>query len=145
MVERLLIDRLAHRGDGVADTPEGPVFEGEVEQVSTRTAVGEVGILAKHIPMVARLVPAELRLRKSESDVERYAQGEGWLEVFANRARVLIAEAIKPEDLDVADLKQRLQDAEQALKEAEEGSAAAEQAERERARCEAFIQIAESG
>jgi F-type H+-transporting ATPase subunit epsilon len=125
-------------------TPEGPVFEGELEQVSTRTAVGEVGILARHIPMVARLVPAELRLHKSDSDVERYAQGEGWLEVFANRARVLIAEAIKPEDLDVSDLKQRLEDAEQALNEAEDGSAAAEQAERERARCEAFIQIAEN-
>jgi len=125
-------------------TPEGPVFQGELEQVSTRTEVGEVGILARHIPMVARLVPAELRLYKSENDVERYAQGEGWLEVFANRARVLIAEAIKPEDLDVADLRQRLQDAEQALAEAEEGSAAAEQAEREKARCEAFIQIAEN-
>ena len=125
-------------------TPEGPVFEGELEQVSTRTAVGEVGILAKHIPMVARLVPAELRLHKSEGDVESYAQGEGWLEVFANRARVLIAEAIKPEDLDVSDLKSRLEEAEQALKEADEGSAAAEQAERERTRCEAFIQIAEN-
>ena len=125
-------------------TPEGAVFEGELQQVSTRTSVGEVGILAKHIPMVARLVPAELRLHKSDSDVESYAQGEGWLEVFANRARVLIAEAIKPEDLDVSDLKNRLEEAEQALKEAEEGSAAAEQAERERARCEAFIQIAEN-
>jgi F-type H+-transporting ATPase subunit epsilon len=125
-------------------TPEGPVFEGELEQVSTRTTVGEVGILAKHIPMVARLVPAELRLHKSESDVESYAQGEGWLEVFANRARVLIAEAIKPEDLDTSELKSRLEEAEQALKEADEGSAAAEQAERERARCEAFIQIAEN-
>ena len=125
-------------------TPEGSVFEGELEQVSTRTAVGEVGILAKHIPMVARLVPAELRLHKSGSEIERYAQGEGWLEVFANRARVLIAEAIKPEDLDVSDLKNRLQEAEQALQEAEEGSAAAEQAERERVRCEAFIKIAEN-
>ena len=125
-------------------TPEGPVFEGELEQVSTRTTVGEVGILAKHIPMVARLVPAELRLHKSENEIESYAQGEGWLEVFANRARVLIAEAIKPEDLDVSELKTRLEEAEQALNEAEEGSAAAEQAERERARCEAFIQIAEN-
>ena len=77
--------------------------------------------------------------------MERYAQGEGWLEVFANRARVLIAEARAPDELDVSDLKQRLADAEQSLSEAEEGSAHAEQAERERARCEAFIQIAESG
>jgi F-type H+-transporting ATPase subunit epsilon len=125
-------------------TPEGEVFNGELVQVSTRTTVGEVGILARHIPMVARLVPAELRLHKSESDVETYAQGEGWLEVFANRARVLIAEAIPPDRLDVQDLRQRLSDAEQRLSEAEEGTAAHEQAARDRARAEAFIQIAET-
>jgi F-type H+-transporting ATPase subunit epsilon len=125
-------------------TPEGEVFNGELVQVSTRTTVGEVGILARHIPMVARLVPAELRLHKSESDIESYAQGEGWLEVFANRARVLIAEAIPPDRLDVQDLRERLSDAEQRLSEAEEGTAAHEQAARDRARAEAFIQIAES-
>jgi F-type H+-transporting ATPase subunit epsilon len=124
-------------------TPEGEVFSGELVQVSTRTTVGEVGILARHIPMVARLVPAELRLHKSDSDVETYAQGEGWLEVFANRARVLIAEAIPPDRLDLSDLRQRLDDAEQRLNEAEEGTAAHEQAARDRARAEAFIQIAE--
>jgi F0F1-type ATP synthase epsilon subunit len=92
--------------------------------------------------MVARLVPAELRLHKSESEVESYAQGEGWLEVFANRARVLIAEAIPPDRLDVGELRQRLEDAEARVGEAEEGSAAREQAERDRDRAEAFIQIA---
>lgn len=125
-------------------TPEGAVFEGELLMLSTRTVVGEVGILANHIPMIARLVPAELRLHTSDSEVERYAQGEGWLEVFANRARVLIAEAVPPDELDVSDLKQRLDEAEQSLSEAEEGSATAEQAERRRARAEAFIEIAES-
>lgn len=126
-------------------TPEGPIFKGELVQVSTRTETGEVGILARHIPMVARLVPAELRLHKSESEVETFAQGEGWLEVFANRVRVLVAEAISPEDLDSSDLNRRLEEAEQALSEAEDGSAAAEQAERERARAEAFIKIAANG
>ena len=95
--------------------------------------------------MVARLVPAELRLHKSDSEIERYAQGEGWLEVFANRARVLIAEAI------AARRARRRRAASSASttpssasREAEEGSAAAEQAERERARAEAFIKIAEN-
>lgn len=125
-------------------TPEGEVFSGELVQVSTRTAVGEVGILARHIPMVARLVPAELRLHRSEGDVETYAQGEGWLEVFANRVMVLIAEAIPPDRLDVSELKSRLEDAEQRLGEAEEGSAAEEQAARDKARARAFIEIAES-
>lgn len=125
-------------------TPEGEVFSGELVQLSTRTTAGEVGILARHIPMIARLVPTELRLHISETETQRFAQGEGWLEVFANRARVLIAEAIPPERLDVGELRAKLEEAEARRAEAEEGSAAAEQAERERIRAEAFIEIAES-
>lgn len=125
-------------------TPEGEIFSGELQMLSTRTTTGEIGILANHIPTIARLVPAELRLHKSDSEVETYAQGEGWLEVFANKARVLVAEAMSADELDVADLKRRLEDAEQSLSEAEDGSAAAEQAGRELARCEAFIKIAEN-
>jgi len=124
-------------------TPDGDVYNGEVEQLSTRTGVGEVGILSNHAPMLARLVPAELRLHVSESETLRYAQGEGWLEVFANQARVLIAEAVPPDDLDVSELKQKLEDAEQRRDEADEDSAAREQAEREVARAKAFIGIAE--
>jgi F-type H+-transporting ATPase subunit epsilon len=126
-------------------TPEGEVFSGELQMISTRTTVGEVGILANHIPMIARLLPAELRLHKSDSEVETYAQGEGWLEVFANQVRVLVSEVKSVDELDVSDLKRRLEDAEQAASEAEDGSAAAEQAERQRARAEAFIKIAENG
>jgi F-type H+-transporting ATPase subunit epsilon len=126
-------------------TPEGKVYEGEVEQVSTRTGVGEVGILARHAPMLARLVPAELRLHVSEGDVQRYAQGEGWLEVFANRARVLISEAVPVDDLDAGELRERLKEAEQRVSEADEESEAREQAERERARAEALLRIAEGG
>lgn len=134
-----------HRLEAEVLTPEGEVFKGELFQLSTRTWVGEVGIRARHAPLVARLVPSELRLwtSENESDVVRYAQGEGWLEVFANRARVLIAEAVEPDKLDAADLKAKLDDAEQRLKEAEEGSAAAEQAERDKARAQAFIEITE--
>ena len=126
-------------------TPEGEVFSGEVVQLSTRTAVGEVGILARHIPMVARLVPAELRLHISDSEIERYAQGEGWLEVFANRARVLIAEAIPPDQLDARELRERLDEAQRRTDEAEEGSATHEGAQREMARFQAFLEIAEAG
>jgi F-type H+-transporting ATPase subunit epsilon len=125
-------------------TPEGEVFSGQLVQLSTRTAVGEVGILARHTPMVARLVPAELRLHVSESETRRYAQGEGWLEVFANRARVLIAEAIPPSELDAGELRERLDDARQRVEEAEEGSAAHERAQREQRRLEAFLEIAEN-
>jgi F-type H+-transporting ATPase subunit epsilon len=124
-------------------TPEGEVFDGELVQLSTRTAVGEVGILARHIPIVARLVPAELRLHVSDSEIERYAQGEGWLEVFANRARVLIAEAIPPDQLDARELRERLDDAQRSVDQAEEGSATHDRAQREQRRLEAFLEIAE--
>ena len=124
-------------------TPEGEVFNGDLVQLSTRTAVGEVGILARHIPMVARLVPAELRLHISDSEIERYAQGEGWLEVFANRARVLIAEAIPPDQLDARELRERLDDVRRSVEQAEEGSVTQERAQREQRRLEAFLEIAE--
>ena len=124
-------------------TPEGEVFRGDLVQLSTRTAVGEVGILARHAPMVARLVPAELRLHVSEGETRRYAQGEGWLEVFANQARVLVAEAIPPDELDAGELRERLEDAERRLDESEEGSAAQERAQREKRRYETFLEIAE--
>jgi F-type H+-transporting ATPase subunit epsilon len=125
-------------------TPEGEVFSGELVQLSTRTTLGEVGILARHVPMVARLVPTELRLHVSEGETQRYAQGEGWLEVFANRARVLVAEAVPPDALDAQDLRRRLEESERELSESEPGSAARDAAERERRRLETFLEIADN-
>src|SRR5215212_8338347 len=93
-------------------TPEGPVFDGEVEMVSTRTDTGSIGVLANHAPLMGILEPTELRLYKSESDVEKFAQGEGYLQVVDNRALVLVEEAIRPDDLDKSDIESRLRDAE---------------------------------
>ncbi|MFN2613089.1 MAG: ATP synthase F1 subunit epsilon [Solirubrobacterales bacterium] len=124
-------------------TPEGEVFDGEVEQVSTRTAVGEIGIRANHAPLVARLRPTELRLHVSDGDVKRFAQAEGWLEVFGNHALVLVGEAVEPGDLDSADLKEQISSAEKRLSEAEEGSAAEKTAALEKDRYEAFLSVAE--
>jgi F-type H+-transporting ATPase subunit epsilon len=126
-------------------TPEGEVFEGDVVQVSTRTAVGEIGILANHVPILAALEPTELRLHVSDSETERYAQAHGWLQVFANHALLLVEEAIPPDQLDPARLREQMQDAEQRLSETEEGSAAYERAERDRRRAEAFLKVAEGG
>lgn len=123
-------------------TPEGEVFEGEVEQLSTRTAAGEIGILADHAPLMARLRPAELRLHISDSETKRYAQAEGWLEVVGNRALVLVGEVIEPDKLDQAALKERVADAEARMADAEDGSAAYETAEQEKQRAEAFLAVA---
>jgi F-type H+-transporting ATPase subunit epsilon len=74
-------------------TPEGVVFDEEVEMVSTVTSAGSVGILAGHEPMLATLEQAELRLYRSESEVVRFKQGEGYLQFAENRALVLVQEA----------------------------------------------------
>jgi F-type H+-transporting ATPase subunit epsilon len=124
-------------------TPEGEVWGGEVRQVSTRTAVGEVGILANHAPLLAALRPAELRLHVSDSETVRYAQAHGWLQVFGNKAKLLLEEAISPDELDSSTLKEQLADAEQRLKESEDGSGAQARAEKDRDRAEAFLAIAE--
>jgi F-type H+-transporting ATPase subunit epsilon len=123
-------------------TPEGEVWGGEVRQVSTRTAGGEIGILANHAPLLAELRPAELRLHLSDSETVRYAQAHGWLQVFGNHARLLVEEVIAPEDLDAASLKEQLSDAQRRFDEAEDGSAAQGRAEKDRDRTEAFLSIA---
>jgi F-type H+-transporting ATPase subunit epsilon len=124
-------------------TPEGEVFTGEVRQVSTRTAAGEIGILANHAPLLAALRPAELRLHLSETETKRYAQAHGWLQVFGNHARLLVEEAISPDELDAATLKEQLADAEQRFSEAEDGSGAQGRAAKDRDRAEAFLAISQ--
>jgi F-type H+-transporting ATPase subunit epsilon len=124
-------------------TPEGEVFAGEVRQVSTRTAGGEIGILANHAPLLAELRPAELRLHLGDAETLRYAQAHGWLQVFGNHARLLVEEAMAPEDLDAAALKEQLSDAERRLAESEEGSGAQARARKDHDRTEAFLAIAE--
>jgi F-type H+-transporting ATPase subunit epsilon len=132
-----------HMVDVEVLTPEGEVFNGEARQVSTRTAVGELGILANHAPLLAALRPAELRLHVSDSETVRYAQAHGWLQVFGNRAKLLVEEALAPDELDAARLKEQLADAEQRLAESEEGTAAHARAQKDRDRAEAFLAIAE--
>jgi F-type H+-transporting ATPase subunit epsilon len=123
-------------------TPEGEVWSGEARQVSTRTEGGEIGILANHAPVLAALRPTELRLHLSDSETKRYAQAHGWLQVYGNRARLLLEEAIAPEDLDTGRLKEQLADAEQRLSESEDGSAEQNRAQKDKDRAEAFLSIA---
>jgi F-type H+-transporting ATPase subunit epsilon len=122
-------------------TPEGEVFNDEVEMVSTRTDTGSIGVLANHAPLMGMLEPTELRLYKSESDVEKFAQGEGYLQVVDNHALVLVEEAIRPDDLDKGDIESRLRDAEQGLQQAEEDSEEYRRWERSIKRYKAFLDV----
>ena len=126
-------------------TPEGELFNEEVEMVSTRTEVGSIGIRAKHTPLLGMLTPTELRLYKSDSDIVRFAQGEGYVQVSADGVLLLLEEAHPAGDLDVADLKEKLRRAEEAITEAEDGSEAERRAQRDKRRWEAFLSVAGGG
>jgi F-type H+-transporting ATPase subunit epsilon len=124
-------------------TPEGKVFDEEVEMVSTRTADGSIGILAHHEPVLAMLDPAELRLYRSESDVVSFAQAEGYMQVGDNHALLLVQEAFPPDQLDAGQLRERLQEAERQLESSDEDSERQRLAERDKRRWEQFLEIAE--
>src|SRR3954463_10474541 len=123
-------------------TPEGEVFNDEVELVSTRTSVGSIGVLAHHAPLMAILDPCELRLYKSEGDVVTFAQGEGYLQVVDNTALVLVEEAHAPDEIDRADVESRLQVARNSLERAEEDSEEKARYERNIKRYEPFREVA---
>ena len=125
-------------------TPEGEVFNDEVEMLSTRTTVGSIGVLANHQPLLTMLDPTELRLHRSDSEVLRFAQGEGFLQMSGTHALVLVDEVFPIDELDAATISERLREAEQRVERAEADSEELRQAERDRRRYEAFAKLAEN-
>ena len=124
-------------------TPEGEVFSEEVEMLSTVTSVGSIGILANHQPLLARLEPTELRLYRSEEEVVRFAQAEGYLQFADNRALVLVAEAIAPGAIDRAAFESRLSEARTRAQDAQPASEELARARRDIRRYEAFLAVGE--
>jgi len=123
-------------------TPEGEVFKDEIEMLSTRTSVGSIGVLANHAPLLSQLEPTELRLYRSESEIVRFAQAEGYLQFSENHALVLVEEAIAPDALDRAAFETRLGESRAAAERAEDGSEEKARALRDAKRYEAFLSVA---
>ena len=123
-------------------TPEGEAFNDEVEMLSTRTTVGSIGVLANHQPLLTMLDPTELRLHRSEADVLRFAQGEGFLQMSGTHALVLVDEVFPIDELDAGTIADRLSEAEQRLEKAEADSEEQRQAARDKRRYEAFAKLA---
>ncbi|HTA04753.1 MAG TPA: ATP synthase F1 subunit epsilon [Solirubrobacteraceae bacterium] len=122
-------------------TPEGEVFSEEIEMLSTRTAVGSIGVLANHEPVLAMLEPTELRLYRSENEIVRFAQAEGYLQFAENRALVLVEEAIAPDAIDHETFQTRLKEAREAAESAEDGTERQARAQRDIRRYEAFLAV----
>jgi F-type H+-transporting ATPase subunit epsilon len=124
-------------------TPEGEVFNEEIEMVSTRTTLGLIAILANHAPLLARLEPTELRLYRSDGEIVRFAQAAGFMQMSDNRALLLVEEIAAIDELDRGELERARDEAQRAQQDAPEGSEEAARAKRELRRAEAFLRILE--
>ncbi|OLO42285.1 F0F1 ATP synthase subunit epsilon [Alkalihalophilus pseudofirmus] len=100
-------------------TPDGTVYEGEVEMVSARAQSGELGILPRHIPLVAPLDIGAVRL-KNGSDVQLVAVSGGFIEVRPDKVTILAEAAELPSDIDVARARAAKERAERRINEAKQ-------------------------
>jgi F-type H+-transporting ATPase subunit epsilon len=81
-------------------TPDGAVFDGEAEMVVVPGAVGEIGVLARHAPLVATLRAGSTRIYLSPNDVLEFATGPGFFKVELDRALALVDDAVNVKEID---------------------------------------------
>jgi len=101
-------------------TPEGAAFEGEAERLIVPGADGEIGVLARHAPLVAMLKAGEIRI-KSGGAWTSLAAGPGYFKVQKDRAIALVDDAVRAEEIDVEQTKREIEEARKVLERAEAG------------------------
>ena len=101
-------------------TPEGAVFEGEAEMLIVPGAAGEIGVLARHAPLVAMLRAGEIRV-KAAGEWQAFAAGPGYFKIQRDRAIVLVDDVVKAEDIDVEQARREVDEARALLERAEAG------------------------
>jgi F-type H+-transporting ATPase subunit epsilon len=101
-------------------TPEGAAFEGEAEMVIVPGAAGEIGVLARHAPLVAMLKSGEIRV-KAGNDWQSFAAGPGYFKVQQDRAIALVDDAVRAEEIDIDEARREAEEARAALERADAG------------------------
>ena len=101
-------------------TPEGAVFEGEAQMLIVPGAAGEIGILARHAPLVAMLRAGEIRV-KAEGQWQAFAAGPGYFKIQQDRGIVLVDDALRAEEIDVAGARREVEEARALLERADAG------------------------
>ena len=94
---------------------EREIFSGQAEMVFAPLVTGEVGILPRHAPLLARMKPGEVRVKTATEELSFYVSG-GMLEVQPNVVTILADTAIRGADLDEARALEAKRAAEEAMK-----------------------------
>jgi F-type H+-transporting ATPase subunit epsilon len=93
-------------------TPDGPVYEGEIEMLIVPGADGEIGVLARHAPLIAMLNAGSTRVHvKRETEVLEFATGPGFFKVEQDRALALVDDAVDARQIDDARAREQLEQA----------------------------------
>jgi F-type H+-transporting ATPase subunit epsilon len=125
-------------------TPEGAAFEGDAEMVIVPGAAGEIGVLARHAPLVALLKAGSTRVHLGDGRVEEFATGYGFFQVLEDRAIALVDDAVKADEIDDARVQQRLDEAQAELERVDRGESDADrwQLEQRIAHAENMLRVA---
>jgi F-type H+-transporting ATPase subunit epsilon len=107
-------------------TPEGPAFEGDAEMVVVPGAAGEIGVLARHAPLVAMLKAGSTRVHVTESDIQEFATGPGFFQVLQDRAIALVDDAVAAGEIDDARAQRQLDEATAELQRVDAGESTAD-------------------
>ena len=103
-------------------TPEGPAFEGEVEMLIVPGAAGEIGVLARHAPLVATLKAGGTRIHiRRDEEILDFATGPGFFKVEQDRALALVDDAVDARQIDPERAREQLEEAQAALERLEQG------------------------
>jgi F-type H+-transporting ATPase subunit epsilon len=126
-------------------TPEGPAFEGEAEMIVVPGAAGEIGVLARHAPLVATLKAGSTRVHVGEGEVREYATGPGFFKVELDRAIALVDDAVLAAEIDDARARAQLEEARAELERVERGESGADRWQLEQRIRHAENQLAVAG
>ncbi len=126
-------------------TPEGPAFEGECEMLIVPGAAGEIGVLARHAPLVAMLKAGSTRIHVREGEVREFATGPGFFKVEQDRALALVDDAADAQEIDVGRAEWQLEEARAELERVERGESDADRWQLEQRIKHAENQLAVAG
>jgi F-type H+-transporting ATPase subunit epsilon len=128
-------------------TPDGPAFEGEAEMLIVPGAAGEIGVLARHAPLIATLKAGSTRVHLSVDggDVREFATGAGFFKVEQDRAIALVDDAVLASEIDDARARQQLEEAQRELERVDRGESTADRWQLEQRIKHAENQLSVSG
>jgi len=126
-------------------TPEGAAFEGDAEMLIVPGAAGEIGVLARHAPLVAMLNAGSTRVHMGDGEIKEFATGPGFFQVLDDRAIALVDDAVLAAEVDDARAQQQLDEAQAELAKVEAGESTADRWQLEQRIAHAENQLRVSG